>query len=116
MLSPKTGIVFPERHKNTQKTRYHQVEMLIAKKLDRKIHRLEKKLARQQKDSKRRNASHLQIAKLHNEIADIRTDFLHKLSTKIVNENQVIVLEDFKVSGMVNNRKLARAINQLAMV
>jgi putative transposase len=37
---------------------------------------------------------------------------LHKLSTKIVNENQVIVLEDLNVSGMVKNRKLARAISQ----
>jgi IS605 OrfB family transposase len=54
----------------------------------------------------------LPIAKLHNRIADTRKDFLHKLSTKIVNENQVIVLEDLNVSGMVKNRKLARAISQ----
>jgi putative transposase len=87
-------------------------------KLDRKIRKLwlrhasyQKKLARQPKDSQRRNKTRIQIAKLHNEIADTRKDFLHKLSTKIVSENEVIVLEDLNVSGMVENRKLARAIS-----
>jgi putative transposase len=64
------------------------------KKLDRKISQLQKKLARQPKDSKRRNRTRIQIAKLHNQITDTRKDFLHKLSTKIVSENQTIVLED----------------------
>ena len=82
------------------------------KKLDRKIRKLQRKLARQPKDSKRRNKTRIQIAKLHNRIADTRKDFLHKLSTKIVKENQVIILEALNVSGMVKNRKLARAISQ----
>ncbi|WP_377481125.1 MAG: transposase [Microcoleus anatoxicus] len=82
------------------------------KKLDRKVRKLQKKLARQQKDSKRRNKTRTQIAKLNNLIADTRKDFLHKLSTKIVSENQTIVLEDLNVSGMVKNRRLARAISQ----
>ncbi|WP_026733171.1 RNA-guided endonuclease InsQ/TnpB family protein [Fischerella sp. PCC 9605] len=78
--------------------------------LDRKIRKLQKKLARQPKVSKRRNRTRIRIAKLHNKIADTRKDFLHKLSTKVVSENQAIVLEDLNVSGMVKNRKLARAI------
>ncbi|MFM9263685.1 transposase [Tychonema sp. BBK16] len=82
------------------------------KKLDRKVRKLQRKLARQPKDSKRRNITRIRIAKLHNKIADTRKDFLHNLSTKIVNENQVIVLEDLNVSGMVKNRKLSRAISQ----
>ena len=82
------------------------------KKLDRKIRKLQRKLARQPKDSKRRNKTRVHIAKLYNQIADTRKDFLHKLSTKIVSENQVIVLEDLNVSGMLKNRKLARAISQ----
>ncbi|MFB2918253.1 RNA-guided endonuclease InsQ/TnpB family protein [Aerosakkonema funiforme] len=82
------------------------------KKLDRKIRKLQRKLARQQKDSRRRNKIRIQIAKLHNQIADPRKDFLHKLSTKVVSENQTIVLEDLNVSGMVKNRKLSRAISQ----
>ncbi len=82
------------------------------KELDRKIRFLQNKLARQPKDSKRRNKTRIQIAKLHNRIADIRKDFLHKLSTKIVSENKVIVLEDLNLSGMMKNRKLSRAISQ----
>ncbi len=80
-------------------------------KVDRKIRKLQRKLARQQKDSKRRNQTRIQIAKLHNQIADTRKDFLHKLSTKVVSENQTIILEDLNVSGLVKNRKLARAIS-----
>ncbi|ARV60424.1 transposase [Nostocales cyanobacterium HT-58-2] len=80
-------------------------------KLDRKIRKLQKKLARQPKDSKRRNLTRIQIAKLHNTIADTRKDFLHKLSTKIVSENQTIVLEDLNVVGLVKNRRLARSIS-----
>jgi len=80
-------------------------------KLDRKIRKLQKKLARQPKDSKRSHKTRIKIAKLHNQITDTRQDFLHKLSTKIISENQVIVLEDLNVSGMVKNRKLARSIS-----
>jgi putative transposase len=80
-------------------------------KLDKRLRRKQKQLARQVKDSKRREKNRLRIAKLHNQIADTRKDFLHKLSTKVVNENQVIVLEDLSVSGMVKNRKLARVIS-----
>jgi putative transposase len=82
------------------------------KKLDRKVRKLQKKLARQQEDSKRRNKTRIQIAKIDNQIADLRQDFLHKVSTKVVSENQTIILEDLNVSGMVKNRKLARAISQ----
>ncbi|KAM3090303.1 RNA-guided endonuclease InsQ/TnpB family protein [Phormidesmis sp. 146-12] len=78
---------------------------------DRRIRKLQKKLARQRKGSNRRNRTRIQIAKRHNQIAHIRQDFLHKLSTKIVSENQAIVLEDLNVSGMVKNRKLARSIS-----
>jgi putative transposase len=80
-------------------------------KQDRKVRKLQKKLARQQKDSKRRNKTRIRIAKQHNKIADTRKDFLHKLSTKVVSKNQTIVLEDLNVSGMVKNRKLALSIS-----
>ncbi|BAC09584.1 RNA-guided endonuclease InsQ/TnpB family protein [Thermosynechococcus vestitus] len=80
-------------------------------KLDKKIRRKQRKLARQVKGSKRREKTRLQIAKLHSRISDIRRDFLHKLSTRVVIESQVITLEDLNVSGMVKNRKLARAIS-----
>jgi putative transposase len=80
-------------------------------KADRKIRQLQKKLARQQKGSNRRHKTRLQIAKRHNRIGDTRKDFLHKLSTKVVRENQTIILEDLNVSGLVKNRRLARTIS-----
>ena len=89
-----------------------KVESPDYKELDRKVRKLQRKLARQPKDSRRRNVTRIKIAKLHNQITDTRKDFLHKLSSKIVNENQVIILEDLNVSGMVKNRKLSRAISQ----
>jgi len=78
---------------------------------DRKISKLQRKLARQEKRANRRNKTRVKIAKLHNKIADTRKDFLHQLSTKVVNENQVITLENLNVSGMVKNKSLARAIS-----
>ncbi|MEG4530940.1 RNA-guided endonuclease TnpB family protein [Microcoleus sp. D2_18a_D3] len=89
-----------------------KVESPGYKELDRKVRKLQSKLARQPKDSRRRNVTRIKIAKLHNQITDTRKDFLHKLSAKIVNENQVIILEDLNVSGLVKNRKLSRAISQ----
>ena len=52
---------------------------------DRKIRKLQRKLARQEKGANRRNKTRVKIAKLHNKIADTRKDFLHKLSTQVVN-------------------------------
>ncbi|ARV61358.1 transposase [Nostocales cyanobacterium HT-58-2] len=78
---------------------------------DRKIRKLQRKLARQHKGSKHRERTRLRIAKKHNQIADLRKDFLHKLSTKVVSENQAIVLEDLNISGMVKNRRLAKVIS-----
>lgn len=52
----------------------------------------------------------LRIALLHERIANIRKDFLHKLSTKLIQENQLICLEDLNVKGMTKNHKLAKAI------
>lgn len=82
------------------------------KKLDRKIRKAQRRLSRRQKDSKRRERKRLRVARLKAKLRDIRKDFLHKLSTKVVNENQAIALEDLNVSGLLKNRKLSRAISQ----
>ncbi|WP_053366682.1 RNA-guided endonuclease TnpB family protein [Bacillus sp. FJAT-27245] len=50
------------------------------------------------------------ISKLHLHIANQRKDFLHKVSRKVVDENQVIILEDLHIKGMIRNKKLARSI------
>ncbi|MGB3693180.1 MAG: RNA-guided endonuclease TnpB family protein, partial [Spirulinaceae cyanobacterium] len=78
-----------------------------------KLRKLQRNLARKTKGSKRRELARRRVAKLNAKIKDTRTDFLHKLSTRIIRENQTIILEDLNVSGMVKNRKLSRAISDL---
>ncbi|MGB3205090.1 MAG: RNA-guided endonuclease TnpB family protein [Crinalium sp.] len=84
----------------------------LKKKL-KKLNRLQRKFSRTVKGSKRREVARKKVAKLHAKISDTRKDFLHKLSTKVIRENQTIALEDLNVSGMVRNRKLSRAISDL---
>lgn len=81
-------------------------------KLDRKIRKSQRRVSGSQKQSKRRERMRLKVAKLKAKLRDKRKDFLHKLSTKVVNENQVIALEDLNVLGMLKNRRLSRAISQ----
>jgi len=78
-----------------------------------RLRKLQRSLSRKQKGSKRGSRARLKVAKLHAHITDIRTDFLHKLSTRIIRENQVVIVEDLNVTGMVKNRKLSRAISDL---
>jgi len=73
----------------------------------------QQKLSRRKKGSNKRNRAILNVAKIHNKIARCREDFLHKLSRRIVNENQVICVENLNVKGMVKNHNLAKAISQV---
>jgi putative transposase len=75
---------------------------------------LQRKLSHKQKGSKNRKKAQLKVAKLHQTIVNKRTDFLHKLSTRLVRENQAIAREDLNVKGMMKNHKLARAISEVA--
>ena len=76
--------------------------------------RLSRAMARKQKGSKNRNKARINLARLHAKVADRRRDQLHKLSTRLVRENQVIVVEDLNVAGMVRNHCLARVISDAA--
>jgi putative transposase len=68
-------------------------------------------LCRKQKGSNNRAKARVKVARVHARIADRRTDFLHKITTRLVRENQTLVIEDLAVSNMVGNHRLARAIN-----
>jgi IS605 OrfB family transposase len=71
---------------------------------------LQRRLAKKKKGSNNRQAARLKVAKLHAKIADCRKDFLHKLTTQLVRENQAIYTETLAVKNMMANRKLAKAI------
>ena len=69
---------------------------------------------KKKKGSKNRTKARLKVAKLHEKIANQRKDFLHKTSTKIIRENQSIVIEDLRVKNMLKNHKLAKAISEVS--
>lgn len=75
-----------------------------------KLAKLQRRLAKKQKGSRNRAKARLKVARLHAKVADFRRDFLHKLSTRLINENQVIAVESLAVSNMQKNRHLAKSI------
>lgn len=77
----------------------------------RKLRKAQKALSRKQKGSNNRHKARLKVAKVHAEISDARKDFLHKLTTRLVRENQTIAVEDLSVKNMVAHQKLALAIS-----
>jgi putative transposase len=81
------------------------------KQLRKKLRRVQKALSRKQKGSNNRHKARLQVARVHAQITDARKDFLHKLTTQLVRENQTIVVEDLAIKNMVKNHKLALAIS-----
>ena len=81
------------------------------KQLRKKLKRAQKALSRKQKGSNNRHKARLKVAKVHAAITDARQDFLHKLTTQLVRENQTIVVEDLAIENMVKNHKLALAIS-----
>ena len=83
----------------------------LHKKMLRKIKKANRRLSKAKKDSNRRKRRKQKLAKLHAKVKDQRTDFLHKLTTRLVRENQTLAVEDLNVSGMVKNHKLSRAIS-----
>ena len=78
---------------------------------EKKLAKLQRRLAKKQKGSANYKKAKLKVARLHAKIADTRKDFLHKLSTRLVNENQVIAVESLAVSNMQKNRYLAKSIS-----
>lgn len=76
-----------------------------------RLARAQRNLARKQKGSKNRDKARIKVAKAYARVTARRADYLHKLSTRLVHENQVIVIEDLSVRNMVKNHSLARAIS-----
>jgi putative transposase len=75
---------------------------------------LQRRLSKKEKGSKRYEQARLAVAKLHYKITNQRKDFLHKLTARIVAENQGVVIEDLNVEGMMKNHLLARYIQSVS--
>ncbi|MFF7845561.1 RNA-guided endonuclease InsQ/TnpB family protein [Streptomyces ossamyceticus] len=76
-----------------------------------RLARAQRELSRKSKGSANREKARRRVAKIHARIADRRRDFLHKLSTRLVRENQTVVIEDLTVRNLLRNGRLARAIS-----
>lgn len=77
-----------------------------------KLAKAQRRLARKQRGSRRYEKQRERVARLHEKITDSRKDFLHKLSSRLVGENQTICVETLNVEGMLKNRHLARGISE----
>jgi putative transposase len=85
----------------------------ILNKHEKNLKKKQQDLSRKQKGSNNRNKSRRLVARVHKKITNCRSDFLHKLSRRIVNENQVVVVENLNVKGMMQNHCLAKSIHQV---
>lgn len=83
-------------------------------KSSKKLTILQRRLSRKQKGSSNRNKARLAVAKQHLKVANQRQDFLHKLTSKLVSENQAIAVETLNVKGMLKNHKLAKSISDVS--
>ncbi len=78
-----------------------------------KLSHYQRKLSKKQKGSKNREKARLKVAKVHEKIVNSRSDFVHKLSTKLVKENDVIVVENLSLKGMSQALKLGKSVMDL---
>ena len=79
-----------------------------------KLAKLQRELSRKSKGSSNRNKARLKVARLQERISNQRKDFLQKLSTKLIKENDIICIEDLQVKNMIKNEKLARSISDVS--
>jgi putative transposase len=80
-----------------------------------KLIKLNRNLSRKQKDSRNKNKARIKLAKFHEKINNQKENYLHQVSNQLLNENQVIVMEDLNVKGMLKNHNLAKSIQELSL-
>jgi putative transposase len=84
------------------------------KKSEKKLARLQKELSRKTIGSSNRNKARIKVARHHEKIANKRKDFLHKTSTQLIQNYDLICIETLKVKNMIKNRKLAKSISDVS--
>jgi putative transposase len=79
------------------------------------LQRRSRQHSRKVEGSNNKKKSQVKLAKLHEKIANIRKDWTHKITSKLIDENQVVCLEDLNIKGMVQNHKLARSLSDVSL-
>ena len=83
----------------------------FTRKYEKKLAKKQRILAKKKKGSKNRNKARLAVAKVHAKITDSRVDFTHKLTSQLINDNQVLCVETLAVKNMVKNKCLSKSIS-----
>ena len=83
------------------------------KKSDLPLAKVQKRLSRQRKRSNNRNKARIKVARIHDKIKNPSYDFLHKLSTKLIREDQSIAIENLNIVNMLKNHKLALTLRSV---
>ena len=94
---------------------FHSGAPKFTYKYQRKLRKAQRVLSRKKKGSNGWKKQRIVVCKIHEKIANSRKDFLHKLTTKLVSENDVICVEDLNVKGMLKNRKLSKAVSDVGI-
>ena len=74
---------------------------------------LQRRASKKKKGSNNKKKANFKAAKIHERVANQRKDFLHKTSSKLIGDNQTVIVEDLNVAGMIKNRRLSRAISDV---
>ncbi len=82
----------------------------VLQRYEKRMKRLQRQLSRKQKGSKNRQKARVKLAAVWEKAKNVKYDYLHKLSSRLINENQVICLEDLNIKGMMQKRKLSKHI------
>lgn len=82
---------------------------------EKKLAKLNRSLSKKQKGSKNRNKARLKLARFHEKLNNQKENYLHSVSNKLLNENQVVVMENLSVVNMMKNHKLAKSIQELSL-
>ena len=82
---------------------------------EKRLIKLQRELSKKQKGSNNRNKAKIQLAKYHEKLKNIKENYLHHITNTLLNENQVIVMEDLNILGMMKNHNLAKSIQELSL-
>jgi len=87
----------------------------LKKNNQKKLNRLHKQLSRKKIESNNRNKQRIKLAKYYEKLNNIKENYLHEVTNKLLNDNQIIVMENLNVNGMMKNHHLARSIQELSL-
>ena len=94
---------------------YKNIKSMTNKTNKKELKKLNRRLSKKTNKSKNKEKARVKLAKKHEKIKNVKMDMLHKVSKKLIDENQVIGIEDLNVKGMMKNHHLSKAIQELSL-